>query len=942
MTLYDLLVSISLDTSAYDKGMDASSQKAHSFGDSVKNGFGKLAKIGTAAVGAASAAVAAFGGASVKTGMEFDKAMSQVAATMGKSMDEMEKEVGEVDLAWGHFSGNLREYAQEMGKNTAFSASQAADALNYMALAGYDTQKSMEMLPNVLNLAAAGGMELATASDMITDASSALGLTQEQTNAMVDQMAAASAKANTSVEQLGAAMLTVGGTAKVLKGGTTELSTALGILADNGVKGAEGGTALRNILSTIQGSKFEKTFGEMGISAYDAQGNLRSLKDVFLDMNEAMAGMTDEEKTKIINATFNARDLKNVNALLGTQADRWDELSAAIGDSAGSAQKMADTQLDNLAGDITLMKSAIEGAQIAVSDKLSPSLRGFVQEGSKGISKFTDLLSGGDFAGAIESIGGTLAKLTTMALEKVPTLISAGGQLLKGLGDGLIKEAPSLITNLGTMFVSGFSSLADMIVSSAPVIADKIPELLNAVVARFETISSAMITIGTDMISQLGQGLVEGIPNLLENVLPMILQFTEFLRANAGTLIDTGLEFITNLAQGIINSIPVLIAYVPQIITNLANIINDNAPKILVTGVNIIKNLAMGLVQAIPVIVSHIPQILQAIWSVFMAFNWVNIGTNIITFIRNGLQSIGAALPEFFNGLWEKVFNTVTSINWAHLGSSLINLLVSGITKVATLIPKLLLSIARLAVNMFRNVNWAGVGKTVITLLWGAIKGAGHLIWTVLKTIGKKGWEAFKKIDWKGVGKTVITFIGNAIKGAGHLIWNGLKTIGKKGWDAFKKIDWLGLGSNIISGIVKGIGGAAGRLFGKLRSLASDALGAAKKALGISSPSKVFEKEVGKNIMLGWAKGIDENASVVEDALSNANKGMMDAFTPMTDFPLARDVEVSAQPLDINSDSPVGTKNVTINNYITVDGAEKPQDFAVEFVRTLKLEMRSA
>ena len=942
MTLYDLLVSISLDTSAYDKGMDASSQKAHSFGDSVKNGFGKLAKIGTSEVGAASAAVAAFGGASVKTGMEFDKAMSQVAVTMGKSMDEMEKEVGEVDLAWGHFSGNLREYAQEMGKNTAFSASQAADALNYMALAGYDTQKSMEMLPNVLNLAAAGGMELATASDMITDASSALGLTQEQTNAMVDQMAAASAKANTSVEQLGAAMLTVGGTAKVLKGGTTELSTALGILADNGVKGAEGGTALRNILSTIQGSKFEKTFGEMGISAYDAQGNLRSLKDVFLDMNEAMAGMTDEEKTKIINATFNARDLKNVNALLGTQADRWDELSAAIGDSAGSAQKMADTQLDNLAGDITLMKSAIEGAQIAVSDKLSPSLRGFVQEGSKGISKFTDLLSGGDFAGAIESIGGTLAKLTTMALEKVPTLISAGGQLLKGLGDGLIKEAPSLITNLGTMFVSGFSSLADMIVSSAPVIADKIPELLNAVVARFETISSAMITIGTDMISQLGQGLVEGIPNLLENVLPMILQFTEFLRANAGTLIDTGLEFITNLAQGIINSIPVLIAYVPQIITNLANIINDNAPKILVTGVNIIKNLAMGLVQAIPVIVSHIPQILQAIWSVFMAFNWVNIGTNIITFIRNGLQSIGAALPEFFNGLWEKVFNTVTSINWAHLGSSLINLLVSGITKVATLIPKLLLSIARLAVNMFRNVNWAGVGKTVITLLWGAIKGAGHLIWTVLKTIGKKGWEAFKKIDWKGVGKTVITFIGNAIKGAGHLIWNGLKTIGKKGWDAFKKIDWLGLGSNIISGIVKGIGGAAGRLFGKLRSLASDALGAAKKALGISSPSKVFEKEVGKNIMLGWAKGIDENASVVEDALSNANKGMMDAFTPMTDFPLARDVEVSAQPLDINSDSPVGTKNVTINNYITVDGAEKPQDFAVEFVRTLKLEMRSA
>ena len=222
-------------------------------------------------------------------------------------------------------------------------------------------------------------MDLATASDMVTDASSALSLSQAETVAMVDQMAAASAKSNTSVEQLGSAMLTVGGTAKVLKGGTTELSTALGILADNGTKGAEGGTALRNILTSIQGDKFEDTFGEMGVQAYDAQGKLRSLKDIFGDMSVALDGLTDEQKTDIINKTFNARDLKNVNALLGTSADRWNELGAAIEDSEGAAQQMADTQLDNLAGDITLLQSAFEGLKIQVSEGLTPTFRTLVQ-----------------------------------------------------------------------------------------------------------------------------------------------------------------------------------------------------------------------------------------------------------------------------------------------------------------------------------------------------------------------------------------------------------------------------------------------------------------------------------------------------------------------------------------------------------------------------------
>ena len=240
MNGFDIAAILTIDSSQFDRGLAKAKGAATSFGSGVGGVLGKVgraAKIGFAAAGVASVGFAA---TAAKTGANFDKAMSQVAATMGKTNEELSKEVGSVDTQFGHFSGTIRDFAKYMGKNTKFSATQAADALNYMALAGYDTQKSMNMLPNVLNLAAAGNMGLAEASDMVTDAQSALGLSTKETTELVDKMAMAASKSNTSVSQLGEAILTVGGTAKNLKGGTTELAQALGILADNGIKGSEG------------------------------------------------------------------------------------------------------------------------------------------------------------------------------------------------------------------------------------------------------------------------------------------------------------------------------------------------------------------------------------------------------------------------------------------------------------------------------------------------------------------------------------------------------------------------------------------------------------------------------------------------------------------------------------------------------------------------------
>lgn len=355
---------------------------------------------------------------SIQTGMDFDKSMSQVAATMGTTVDQI---------------ADLRGFAMEMGATTAFSANQAADALNYMALAGYDAETAMGMLPTVLNLAAAGGMDLARASDMITDSQSALGLSLEDTGRMVDQMAMAASKSNTSVEQLGDAILTVGGTASYMAGGSKELATVLGVLADNGIKSAEGGTHLRNILLSMTSptDKAKAKLEELGVQVFDAQGKMRSFADIFPDLSAALSSLSDQQKLDAMSTIFNSRDIASANALMHTSVDRWNELGAAIENSAGAAQRMADTQLDNLAGDITLMQSAAEGAKIALSDMLTPLARGGVQLATEGIGLLTDGLK------ELQEIGNSelLRGLKTDVMESFADAADSAGDAANVLGD---------------------------------------------------------------------------------------------------------------------------------------------------------------------------------------------------------------------------------------------------------------------------------------------------------------------------------------------------------------------------------------------------------------------------------------------------------------------------------------------------------------------------
>ena len=333
--------------------------------------------------------------------------------------------------------------------------------------------------------------------------------------------------------------------------------------------------------------------------------------------------------------------------------------------------------------------------------------------------------------------------------------------------------------------------------------------LLPAIGNILSALVPQVIPVGTQMLQSLGAGLAQGVPNLLAQALPMVLQFTETLRTNFGNIVDAGIDLLLNLAQGIANGLPALIEYVPQIITNIAGLINDNAPKLLAAGLKIIVTLGMGLIQAIPTLIANIPQIIQAVVSVFTAFNWISLGSNIITMLKNGITSMVSAVQSAGTSIFDAVKNAIANL------------------------PSALQSIGNNAVS-----SMASGLKSMLGSVLSAARG-------------------------------ILTGIVGIIKGLPGQLWSLAKSAASKLWNAFVVNDWNGLGTNIIQGIINGIGSMAGALWEAATNVAKAALNAIKSFFGIASPSKLMQFEIGPYIPQGLALGIEKNAGYVTDAMDD-------------------------------------------------------------------------
>lgn len=831
--------------SKIDKEFGAAGEKS---GNTFGQGFGKVVgtvgKTVASAVAAGTAAMGAFAKSSVEAGMQFDSSMSQVAATMGVTVDEI---------------SGLRDFAQEMGSTTAFSATQAADALNYMALAGYDAETSMKMLPNVLNLAAAGGIDLAYASDMVTDASSALGLEIEQTTALVDQMAAASSKSNTSVAQLGEAILTVGGTAKTLKGGTTELSTALGILADNGVKGAEGGTALRNILLSLQTptDKAAKQLDLLGVKVFDDQGKMKDLQVIMEEFNGALDGMSDQQRQNALNNIFNKVDLKSVNALLDTTSKRWDELGSAISNSGNAAQTMADTQLNNLTGDITLFKSALEGAQIAISDKVTPTLREFVNIGSEGLSRLTENIKTEGFAGALEKLGPEIATAFSSIIEKIlPGLLKAGVSIIQGLGQGILQAIPQLMPTITSVIVQ----LSQMIIQMLP----------------------QLLTVGVQILQSLGQGIIDALPTLIPMIAEVVIELVSILTdpGNLQMIIESAVQIILALADGLLQAIPMLIAAIPQVITSIITALtNPDTISTLIQGaISLVTSVTQNLPTIIQALVEAIPQVIEALTTALT--NPESLATLIEGFIQLFI-ALAAAFPEITMALIEAVPQVIMALVQAfmQLGPALKD----SITQACVIAGP---SFDQLAT--FAKDSWAKIQA--------AFAQAGT--W-----FGNRFKEAVSAVKnaWSG--------IQSYFKG----IWEQICSVFSDALSRFSNI-----GKNIVGGIKDGIANAWESLTEWFSEKIGGLLDTAEEVLDIESPSKKFRDEVGRWIPAGIAVGIEEGMGVLKKTTAAMSNDILDTATMNLQVGSA----FSASVPDINTSSDNSNTMAILAEYLPIIARE--------------------
>ena len=431
-------------------------QQARQTTQQIESEFDKLGDVSQKIEGvitksfvAIGAAIVAGLGKAVDVGSQFEASMSQVAATMGMTSEDIASNSADFE--------KLSNAAKEMGETTKFSASQAADALNYLALAGYDAEQSISTLPTVLNLAAAGGMDLARASDMITDAASALGLELDDMSLFADKMAKAAQSSNTSVEQLGDAILQIGGTARNLNGGITELNTALGILANNGIKAAEGGTALRQIVLNLTAptEKAAKYIEELGLQVADAEGNVRPLNEIFRDLDEILQsrGITGSaDKIKALAEIFDARQLKSATALLNNYGESWDRLYDKIDNAEGAASRMAETMETNLRGALTILGSTAEALGITVYESIEGSFKQAVEEATKQLKNLNDAFKSSEMKAALQKISDAISKaiveLSKFLSDVIPKLVSGFSALIDNF-DKISALLAGLVTTIG-------------------------------------------------------------------------------------------------------------------------------------------------------------------------------------------------------------------------------------------------------------------------------------------------------------------------------------------------------------------------------------------------------------------------------------------------------------------------------------------------------------
>lgn len=426
----------------------------------------------------------------------------------------------------------------------------------------------------------------------------------------------------------------------------------------------------------------------------------------------------------------------------------------------------------------------------------------------------------------MENIGKNLGEIIPRLASTIPELFSTLWDDMKSEMQQGVQVGAEMITSILLGITEGIPDFlsvgGQVIMSLAGSISSASPQLITAAGTAILALGSGimqalpqMISYGVQIITQIGNAISQAAPELIPKAIEALAQFALGLISALPQLITVGIQMITSLAQGLINSIPLLIEYVPQIINAFCAAIDTGLLQLIAAGVKIIANLVIGIVQAIPQLIAALPQIVLAIINVFTHINLFSAGKAMIANLKNGIVSAKGNAVKAFSDLTQSLWKKITTTNWLSAGGNIVSKIASGISMFVSKAALNAQILARVIMQNITKINWLDVGAKVVRKIASGL----------LSLAGKMGSTA--------------------------------KSLGMRAVTAFRGISWGSVGSNIVKGIIGGIGAMAGSLVSKMQGLASSALSAAKKALGIKSPSRVFKKEVGKHIVTGIIAGID-------------------------------------------------------------------------------------
>ena len=800
-------------------------------GKQIQSAGKTITSAGSTLTKAITVPIAGVATAAVKTAADFEAAMSEVGAISGASAQ---------DLA------TLTAKAKEMGATTSFSASESAEAMKYMAMAGWKTADMTEGIAGIMNLAAAAGEDLGTTSDIVTDGLTAFGMSAKESGRFADVMAAASTNANTNVTMLGESFKYCAATAGAMGYNIEDISVALGVMANAGIKGSTAGTTLKNVIANMakptdaQAAVMQK----LGISLTDSSGNMKSFAEVMNNLRSSFNGLSETEKASYATTLAGKESMSGLLTIVNASAADFDKLTEAINGSSGSAEAMAAKMLDNLKGQLTLLKSAVEGIAITIGDKLLPYLKKFVswvQKAADYINNLSDaqvdsIMKWAAIAAAIPPIIMVFGKVVTM----VGTVQRTFGTITKTIANfggiiGTITSPAGIVIGV----LAAIAVAAVLIIKNWDQVKGFLQNVGNWFKNAFEKFSGDAETALKGFQTAAG-GVVDVIGNIFKTKINAIKNFvvgafSTFLPestvnkiAGAFDLVASAWDIAISAAKGYINS---FVQAVKPIIENIKTIFKGVAQfvKGVFTGdwkgaLNGLKTIARGALSGlVNIIKAPFKLIAGTVKGAINSFKSLNIVKSIFTAVGNAIKKVlsrcGVDMKKFSANL-----NNIKT-----RASSIINNLKTIFSTVFGTIGK----VVRAAANVIATIFGKKISSTcstakavlqalkiVVGVVFGAIATLIKKSMAVIVPVVKVAFSAIKGAISAAVNTIaslisgvltifdgLTTFISGVFTGNWRKAWEGIKTIFKGVFDSLAALCKAPINAviGIINGAISGI-----------------------------------------------------------------------------------------------------------------------------------------